>query len=124
MMILSMIKLPVTAELLTEISAVTRSIAPEAKASINHEFWAIFTKRCWPEFRKLLEEVIRRGQPGGLGGVNILRLAFTINFEAPVRLFPPEWEFPNINFTTREIVLEGIIPIIVSLDPQLGSPMN
>lgn len=124
MMLIRIIKLPRTVELLTQISAVTRSLAPEAKASIHPELWKIFAERFWPGFRTSLEEVIAGGRPGGVACITPNRLAFTIKFDAPVHLFPPEWEVPNICFIAREIVLEGIIPIVVSLDPQLGSPMN
>jgi hypothetical protein len=125
MTLIPFIKQPLTVELLTQISAVAKSLAPEAKSSIYPEFWRMFAERIWPGIRTGLEGLIKDGKPGGIiSAVVPNKLAFTINFVAPVYLFPREWEAPNICFVMKDIVIRGIIPIVVSLEPQLGSPMN
>ena len=124
MMLIPIIKQPLTAELLTQISAVAKSLAPEAKSSIYPEFWKMFTERFWPGIRTHLESVIKDGKPGNVKSVVPNTLAFTINFVAPVYLLPREWNAPNICFVMKDIVIRGIVPIVVSLEPQLGSPMN
>ena len=117
-------KQPLTDELLTQISAVAKSLAPEAKSSIYPEFWRMFTERFWPRIRPGLEGLIKDGKPGWFNFVVPNNLAFTINFVAPVYLLPREWEAPNIRFVMKDIVIRGIVPIVVSLERQLGSPMN
>ena|ERR1017187_2268845 len=124
MMLIPFAKQPLTDELLTQISAVAKSLAPEAKSSIYPEFWRLFTERYWPGIRTRLEGLIKDGKAGFVISVVPNTLAFTMNFVAPVYLLPPEWEAPNICFVMKDIVIRGIIPIVVSLEPQLGSPMN
>lgn len=122
--LISSIKQKHTNELLRQISALTRSLAPEAESSIYPEFWRMFTARFWPDIRTRLEALIIDGEPGRVDSVVEHKLAFTINFVAPAYLFPREWKVPNICFVMKDIEIRGIIPIVVSLEPQLGSPMN
>lgn len=124
MVLVPFVKLKLTVELLTQIAAVARSLAPEAKAALNPELWKMFTELFWPGIRSNLEELIGSGKPGVVSCVTPNRLACNIKFNAPKYLFPSEWHVPSIHFEINKVVLEGIIPIVVSLEPQLGSPMN
>lgn len=117
MTLIPWIEPPRTVELLAEISAVAQHITPQAKGALYSECWKIFTERFWPGIRTRLEALIRSGKPGSVDIVTPHRLAFTIQFDVPAFLFPPAWKFSDKQFSLRDIALEGITPIIVSLDP-------
>ncbi len=124
MALIPLIKLPHTADLFMQISSIARSLAPEAKSPMYPKFSKIFTESYWPKIRMHLEEVIGGGAPGGVVLVSPGMRPFAVEFVAPGHLFPREWEIPTICLKIRDVVPKGIIPIIVSLEPQLGSPMN
>src|ERR1017187_852295 len=66
MNLIPFIKRPITGELLTRISTVAKSLAPEAKSSIYPAFWRMFTERFWPAIRTNLEGLIKDGKPGSV----------------------------------------------------------